>query len=75
MPLPGGYLLDTNILVQLMRNNDLGRYLEATYRFSTAASFGAHWNESEFSLARLVTMKSSDSPRLNAIAGTNDSTD
>ena len=31
MPLPGGYLLDTNVLVALLRNNDLGRFLDATY--------------------------------------------
>jgi tRNA(fMet)-specific endonuclease VapC len=31
MPLPGGYLLDTNILVALLRQNDLGRFLGATY--------------------------------------------
>ena len=47
----------------------------AGIRFSMAASFGAHWNESEFSFARQVTMKSSDSPRRSAIAGTNVSTD
>lgn len=34
MPLPGGYLLDTNILVQLLRNNDLGKYLDHTYGLS-----------------------------------------
>jgi hypothetical protein len=27
MPLPGGYLLDTNILIHLLRNDDLGKYL------------------------------------------------
>jgi hypothetical protein len=31
MPLPGGYLLDTNILVALLRRNDQGRFLKATY--------------------------------------------
>jgi tRNA(fMet)-specific endonuclease VapC len=31
MPLPGGYLLDTNILLALLRRNDLGRFLDATY--------------------------------------------
>jgi tRNA(fMet)-specific endonuclease VapC len=32
MPLPAGYLLDTNILVHLLRNNALGQFLDATYR-------------------------------------------
>jgi tRNA(fMet)-specific endonuclease VapC len=31
MPLPGGYLLDTNILVALVRGNLFGQYLDATY--------------------------------------------
>ncbi len=31
MPLPNGYLLDTNILVHLVRRDALGRYLDATY--------------------------------------------
>jgi predicted nucleic acid-binding protein len=31
MPLPGGYLLDTNIIVHLIRQDALGQYLEATY--------------------------------------------
>jgi predicted nucleic acid-binding protein len=35
MALPGGYLLDTNILVHLLRNNDLGKYLATTYGLST----------------------------------------
>ena len=31
MPLPGGYLLDTNIIVALIRRNDLGQFLDARY--------------------------------------------
>jgi predicted nucleic acid-binding protein len=31
MPRPGGYLLDTNIILALVRGNDLGRYVDATY--------------------------------------------
>lgn len=31
MPLPGGYLLDTNILVALIRGKAFGQYLDATY--------------------------------------------
>ncbi len=31
MPLSGGYLLDTNILVHLVRRDALGKYLDATY--------------------------------------------
>jgi tRNA(fMet)-specific endonuclease VapC len=31
MPLPGGYLLDTNILIDLIRGNALGQYLDKTY--------------------------------------------
>jgi predicted nucleic acid-binding protein len=31
MPLPGGYLLDTNVIVELVRWNPLGQYLDATY--------------------------------------------
>jgi tRNA(fMet)-specific endonuclease VapC len=34
MPLSGGYLLDTNILVHLVRNDDLGQYLDKTYTLS-----------------------------------------
>jgi tRNA(fMet)-specific endonuclease VapC len=34
MPPPGGYLLDTNILVHLVRMDDLGRYLDSTYSLS-----------------------------------------
>jgi predicted nucleic acid-binding protein len=34
MPLPGGYLLDTNVLVSLFRSNDLGKYLDITYGLS-----------------------------------------
>src|SRR5947209_19762900 len=34
MPLPGGYLLDTNIIVALLRQNDLGQFIAATYRLS-----------------------------------------
>lgn len=36
MPLPGGYLLDTNILVALVRGNPLGFYVDATYSLSKA---------------------------------------
>jgi hypothetical protein len=32
----GGYLLDTNIIVALMRANALGRYIEATYGLSSS---------------------------------------
>jgi len=38
MALPGGYLLDTNILVHLVRRDALGRYLDATYGFSTGVN-------------------------------------
>lgn len=31
MPLPGGYLLDTNIVLALVRGNPFGLYLDATY--------------------------------------------
>src|SRR4051794_19928816 len=31
MPRPGGYLLDTNILVALIRGKALGLFIEATY--------------------------------------------
>jgi tRNA(fMet)-specific endonuclease VapC len=34
MPLTGGYLLDTNILVHLVRMDDLGKYLDAIYGLS-----------------------------------------
>jgi predicted nucleic acid-binding protein len=30
MPLPGGYLLDTNIVLALVRGNPFGRYLDGT---------------------------------------------
>ena len=30
MPMPGGYLLDTNIVVALVRQNNLGQFLDAT---------------------------------------------
>jgi tRNA(fMet)-specific endonuclease VapC len=38
MPLPGGYLLDTNILVALIRGNALGQHLDATYRLTAGAT-------------------------------------
>jgi hypothetical protein len=38
MVLPGGYRLDTNILVHLVRNNDLGPYVDATYGLSAATN-------------------------------------
>src|SRR5687768_2440593 len=31
MPLPGGYLFDTNILVHLIRNDPFGQFLRSTY--------------------------------------------
>src|SRR5882724_243925 len=34
MALSGRYLLDTNIFVYLVRNNDLGKYVDATYGLS-----------------------------------------
>ncbi len=34
MPRPNGYLLDTNVVVALVRNNDLGKYLDRTYRLT-----------------------------------------
>jgi tRNA(fMet)-specific endonuclease VapC len=34
MPRPNGYLIDTNVVIALVRNNDLGKYLEKTYQFS-----------------------------------------
>jgi tRNA(fMet)-specific endonuclease VapC len=37
MPLPGGYLLDTNIVVVLVRQNDLGRFLDTTYGLDAPA--------------------------------------
>lgn len=38
MPLPNGYLLDANILLALVRDNDLGKYLDATYGLTTRAN-------------------------------------
>jgi tRNA(fMet)-specific endonuclease VapC len=38
MPLPGGYLLDTNIIVNLIRWNDLGQFLDATYGILSAVT-------------------------------------
>jgi predicted nucleic acid-binding protein len=38
MALPGGYLLDTNILVHLVRDNDLGKYVDATYGLSAGTN-------------------------------------
>src|SRR4051794_20632613 len=38
MPLPGGYLLDTNIIVALVRGNALGQYLDKTYTLSKGAN-------------------------------------
>lgn len=36
MPLPGGYILDTNILLALVRGNALGLYVDATYSLTKA---------------------------------------
>jgi tRNA(fMet)-specific endonuclease VapC len=41
MPRPNGYLLDTNLLVALVRNNDLGKYLDKTYNL-TSGVFAFH---------------------------------
>jgi len=35
MPRAGGYLLDTNIVIALIRNNDLGKYIERTYQLTS----------------------------------------
>jgi tRNA(fMet)-specific endonuclease VapC len=35
MPRPGGYLLDTNIVIALVRDNDLGKYLDRTYQLTS----------------------------------------
>jgi predicted nucleic acid-binding protein len=35
MSLSGGYLVDTNVVVALLRQNDLGRFLDATYGLLT----------------------------------------
>jgi tRNA(fMet)-specific endonuclease VapC len=35
MPRPGGYLLDTNIVVALVRDNDLGKYINRTYQLTS----------------------------------------
>jgi tRNA(fMet)-specific endonuclease VapC len=37
MPRPGGYLLDTNVVLALVRQNDLGRFLDATFGVSVNA--------------------------------------
>src|SRR5947209_16212304 len=38
MPLPAGYLHRTNILVHLLRNKDLGKYLDHTCGFSAGTN-------------------------------------
>src|ERR1700738_1076790 len=38
MPLSGGYLLDTNVLVRLVRNDDLGKFLDRTYALSAGGT-------------------------------------
>jgi tRNA(fMet)-specific endonuclease VapC len=35
MPRPNGYLLDTNVVIALTRNNDLGKYLDRTYQLTS----------------------------------------
>lgn len=35
MSRPGGYLLDTNIVVALIRNNDLGKHIDRTYQLTS----------------------------------------
>lgn len=35
MPTETGYLLDTNIVIALIRNKQLGQYIDATYQLST----------------------------------------
>ena len=35
MARPNGYLLDTNIVISLVRNNDLGKYLDRTYQLTS----------------------------------------
>jgi tRNA(fMet)-specific endonuclease VapC len=38
MPRPNGYLLDSNLVIALVRNNDLGKFLDRTYQL-TSGSF------------------------------------
>ena len=38
MPRPGGYLLDTNIVVALVRDNDLGKFVDQTYRLTSGTN-------------------------------------
>ncbi|MCI0701045.1 MAG: PIN domain-containing protein [Planctomycetia bacterium] len=35
MSRPNGYLLDTNILIALARNSDLGKYIDRTYQLTS----------------------------------------
>ncbi len=56
MPRPNGYLLDTNIVVALVRNNALGKYLDRTYRL-TAASFDFHLSVVTLAEARALALK------------------
>jgi tRNA(fMet)-specific endonuclease VapC len=37
MPRPGGYLLDTNVVVALVRNDELGKSIERTYQLTSGA--------------------------------------
>jgi len=41
MARPNGFVLDTNILIALIRDNDLGKYIDRTYQltFGTAAFY------------------------------------
>ena len=38
MPVATGYLLDTNILVHLLRENALGKYIDQTYSLRSTLS-------------------------------------
>ena len=38
MPLPGGYLIDTNSIVHLLRSDEVGRYADVTYGLSASGN-------------------------------------
>jgi len=70
MPRPNGYLLDTNVLVALVRNNDLGKYLDRTYQL-TSGIHAFYVSVVVLGEARALAQKFGWGPaRLASLAGT-----
>ena len=70
MPLPNGYLLDTNIVVALVRGRDLASYLDRTYSL-TSGRYPSYVSVVVLGEARSLSFQFGwSAPRKAALAGT-----